>query len=277
MGLYYGLDRVVRHDADIEQLVRERPELGPWESYYQPASRDKIMSALLRRNIRFYADIFTYNDTDLPREPKFQDASARFIALETASMRFSPIFKGVCLYDEFYNSGSDNGNIAVGQMNYAAQEVAYRAQYAKEGYTSARAYKSLDRFAGPPVRPKSATTATWRCSEPGKPTKTRIGACLCTHVQRQVSELPRHGPMGSILPRRATLAPPATTCMSSGAPADVFRGLDAATCVMYKDGGIGDRPVFAPMQADVLRYRDDIPVWTQIHRLPAPAGSTECI
>ena len=57
MGLYYGLDRVVRHDAEIEQLVRERPELGPWESYYQPSGRDKFLSALLRRNIRFYEDL----------------------------------------------------------------------------------------------------------------------------------------------------------------------------------------------------------------------------
>ena len=149
LGLYYGLDRVVQHDAQIEQLARERPELGPWESYYQPASRDKLMSALLRRNIRFYEDIFTYNDTGLPRDPRFLDASARYIALETASMRFSPAFKGVSLYDEFYNSG-DNGNIATAQMNYAAQELAYREQYADKGYTSARALKALDRFAGRP-------------------------------------------------------------------------------------------------------------------------------
>jgi hypothetical protein len=34
---------------------------------------------------------------------------------------------------------------------------------------------------------------------------------------------------------------------------------------MYKDGGSGDRPVFAPMQADVMRVRDGLPVWTQLH------------
>jgi len=67
-------------------------------------------------------------------------------------MRYSPVFKGVCLYDEFYNSG-DNGNIATAELNYAAQELAYREKYAKEGYTSARAMKALDRYGRPPRRP----------------------------------------------------------------------------------------------------------------------------
>ena len=38
---------------------------------------------------------------------------------------------------------------------------------------------------------------------------------------------------------------------------------------MYKDGGSGDRPVFAPMLADILRVRDGLPVWTQIHNYHA--------
>ena len=58
--------------------------------------------------------------------------------------------------------------------------------------------------------------------------------------------------------RRLNLAP-------NGTPTDVFTGLDIAASVMYKDGGVGDRPVFAPMQADVMRVRDDLPVWTQLH------------
>jgi hypothetical protein len=38
---------------------------------------------------------------------------------------------------------------------------------------------------------------------------------------------------------------------------------------MYKDGGTGDRPVFAPMQADVMRVRDGLPVWTHLHNFNA--------
>ena len=59
-------------------------------------------------------------------------------------MRFSPVFKGVCLYDEFYNSG-DNGNVATGQMNYAAQELAYRRPNMPRRVlpAAARAFKSL--------------------------------------------------------------------------------------------------------------------------------------
>ena len=260
VDLYYGLDRVVRHDAEIEQLARERPEVGPWESYYQPSGRDKIMSALLRRNIRFYVDIFTYNDTGLPRDPRFLDASARFIALETASMRYSPVFKGVCLYDEFYNSG-DNGNIATAELNYAAQELAYREKYAKEGYTSARAMKALDRYAGRPFGQREykdlAMFRTWPAHEDkdwavfsgadGRRSKRVMPDSSNFTQQRFMAEQRR----------QPALVPAAS--------ADVFQGLDAATCVMYKDGGIGDRPVFSAMEADVMRVRDDLPVWTQIH------------
>ncbi len=173
MGMNGSVDRVVRQGVEIEQLVRERPELGPWESYYQPSGRDKFMSALLRRNIRFYEDIFTYNDTMMPRDPRVLDASERYIALETASMRHNPVFKGVCLYDEFYNSGDSGTATPVITMHYAAQEMSYRARYEKEGYTSARALRrSID---SPAARLGSAIIRIWRRFEPGRGRKTTNG------------------------------------------------------------------------------------------------------
>ncbi len=58
---------------------------------------------------------------------------------------------------------------------------------------------------------------------------------------------------------------------TNGTPTDVFTDLDAAVTVMYKDGGVGDRPVFAPLAANTLRgVRDDFPVWTQLHDFNGP-------
>ena len=102
LGMNYDMARIHRHGQDLEQLVRERPEMGPWDSYYQPSGRDRFLDAAVRRNLQFYENIFTYNDSMLPRDPQIIDACERYVGLETASMTFSPAFKGVCLYDEVY-------------------------------------------------------------------------------------------------------------------------------------------------------------------------------
>ena len=69
---------------------------------------------------------------------------------------------------------------------------------------------------------------------------------------------------------RAYWGPPGGDLAVCGNPDDVFTGLDAATCVVYKDGGTGDWPAFSARQANVLRVRDDLPVWTHLHDACAP-------
>ncbi|MEE2706553.1 MAG: PQQ-binding-like beta-propeller repeat protein [Planctomycetota bacterium] len=72
-----------------------------------------------------------------------------------------------------------------------------------------------------------------------------------------------------------------------GYTATMFRDLDIAATVMYKDGGYGDRPIYAPILADVLRTRTKntrrgppqtarsvhrpLDVWTQVHTHSGPA------
>ena len=265
MGMSYSMHRVNRRNAVIEQLVRERAELGPWESYYRASGRDRLMSAFLRKNIRFYEDMFTYNDTMLPREPHILDACERFVALETASMRHNPAFKGVSLYDEFYNTGDSGSATAVVAAHYAAQEMAYRKQYEKEGYTSVRSLKAFDRWIGRPAGQRDfkdlAMFRTWAAREDED--WRDFSVRMSSSVKRVMPDsfnftLTRyHGDNGGNIGVH-------------GVARDVFTGLDAAVCVMYKDGGSGDRPVFAPMQANVMRVRDDLPVWTQLHDWYAP-------
>lgn len=261
MGMNSMVERVVRRDAEIEQLARERPELGPWESYYQPSGRDKFMSALLRRNIRFYEDIFTYNDTMMPRDPHILDACERYIALETAAMRHNPVFKGVCLYDEFYNSGDSGTSIPVIAAHYAAQEMSYRSRYEKEGYTSARALKALDRFTGRPFGQRDykdlAMFRTWPGEEDYE---------WRTFSQRMSGQVRRIMPEAFNFTLDRYFGENGGNISVNGTPTDVFTDLNAAVTVMYKDGGAGDRPVFAPLAANTLRgVRDDLPVWTQLH------------
>lgn len=261
VGMTYDISRVFRRDADLEQLVRERPELGPAESYYQPSGRDRFLNACVRHNLAFYENVFTYNDTMLPREPKTLDACERYISLETAAVRHSPALKGMCLYDEFYDT-ADTGT-AMSQIFLKAQEVAFREKHG--GATSADAVKALDRFVGRPAsqrKPEDLTAyrawaehtdAYWRDFS----TRMSRAAKAVLPTARNLTLQRFWGGNGG------NLAP-------NGTADDVFADLDVAACVMYKDGGYGDRPVFAPMQADVMRVRDGLPVWTQLHTFGAP-------
>ena len=138
-GMSYDLNRVVRGGLDIEQVARERHELGPWESYYQPSSRDRFLDAAVRHNLRFYENMMTYNDTMLPRDPKMLEAITRYTSLETASLRHSPAFKGVCIYDEVY-SVADTGTPMSAQF-LTAEELTYRAKH--PGMTSADSLRAL--------------------------------------------------------------------------------------------------------------------------------------
>jgi len=258
MGMNYSTSRIHRHGQELEQLVRERPELGPMESFYQPSGRDRFLNAAVRRNLRFYENIFSQHDSMLPRDPTILDACERYISLETASMRFSPAFRGVCLYDEQYESG-DSGTLAsVVAAHFKAQEMRYRDRH--PGVTSADALKSLDRFTGRPAGQRRyedlVKFRSWSAHRDSdwKQFSDRMAAAVRDVAPESQNWTLMRGFGGN----GGNLA-------VNGMATDVFDSLDVATTVMYKDGGQGDRPEYAPMMADVLRVRDDIPVWTQIH------------
>jgi len=261
VGMTYDISRVFRRDGDLEQLVRERPELGPAESYGQPSGRDRFLNACVRHNLAFYENVFTYNDTMLPREPKTFDACERYISLEAASVRHSPALKGLCLYDEFYDT-ADTGT-AMSQIFLKAQEVAFREKH--RGATSADAVKALDRFVGrPPSQRKPEDLAAYRAWAEHMDAYWRDFSARMSRAAKSVLPAARNLTLQRFWGGNGgNLAP-------NGTSDDVFADLDLAACVMYKDGGYGDRPVFAPMQADVMRVRDGLPVWTQLHTFGAP-------
>ncbi len=260
MGMNYDMSRVHRHGLDLEQVVRERPELGPWESYYQPSGRDRFLNAAVRKNLAFYENIFSQHDAMLPRDPQILDACERYASLEAAALRHSPAFRGVCLYDEFYDSGENDAPRSVVAMFFKGQEMAYRAKH--PGMTSADATKALDRFVGRPLGQRRyedlAKFRTWADHQDSdwRMFSERMGGAVRAVAPRS-KNWTQYRAWGS---NGGNIA-------ANGTAEDVFGSLDVAATVFYKDGGTGDRPVFAPMLADILRVRDDLPVWTQIQGL----------
>lgn len=271
-GMSYDQDRVNRHHADLEQLVRDRPELGPWESHYQASGRDRFMTAALRHNLRFYEDLFTYNDTQVPRLPLFLDASERYASLEIASMRHHPAYLGAALYDEFYWTSIIGLPPSVIVAIDTAEEMAFREKHKDRGLTGARATRAIDRFMGRPAGQRNyedlATFLTWNefQDQEWADFSRRIGAVakdLMPHSANFVFQRQWGGNGGNIA--------------GNGTVLDVQGGLDIATCVMYKDGGYGPRPAYGAIMADILRVRDGQPVWTQIdaHHVSGRHGESQ--
>ncbi len=258
MGMIYDMSRIHRHGLDLEQVVREKPELGPWESYYQPSGRDRFMNAAVRQNLSFYENIFTEHDAMLPRDPQILDACERYSSLETASMRHSPAFKGVCLYDEFYDTGENDAPRSVVAAFFKGQEMAYRAKY--PGQTSADATKALDRFTNRPAGQRNyADLAKFRTWEDHRDSDWRVFS------ERNAGAVKAVAPWTKNFTLYRAGGSNGSNLAGNGVPAEVFSGLDIASTVMYKDGGLGDRPAYAPLLADILRVREGLPVWTQIH------------
>ena len=259
-GMSYGLDRVIKPSLEVEEVARERQELGPWESYYQSSGRDKFMDAAVRHNLRFYEDLMTYNDTMLPRDLKMLDASARYTSLETASMRYSPAFKGVCLYDEIYDV-ADTGT-AMSAHFLTAEELTYRAK--NPGLTSADALRALERFTSRPFGQRKVEDLqkfkTWPAHQDAE--WGALSKCMADSAKTVMPDSQNFTFQRFWGGNGGNLAP-------NGVTQDIFGPLDFAACVMYKDGGAGDRPVFAPMQADVMRINDKLPVLTQLHTFHA--------
>ena len=262
MGMNYEMSRIHRHGLDLEQVVRERPELGPWESYYQPSGRDRFLNAAVRQNLNFYENIFSQHDAMLPRDPQILDACERYTSLEAASMRHSPAFRGVSLYDELYDTGDNDAPRSVVAAFFKGQEMAYRAKH--PGLTSADATKALDRFTNRPAGQRKYEDLekfrTWdrhRDSDWRAFSERMAGAVKAVAPWSKNFTLYRAGGSNG------------SNIAGHGVPENVFDPLDIAATAMYKDGGSGDRPVFAPMMADILRGREGLPVWTQIHNYHA--------
>jgi len=260
MGMSYGMDRVRWPGRNfIADLVRQRPELGPWEAYAPPSGRDQFLNAAVRHNLRFWENLFTQHDSIMPRGDVMLAACQRYTALEVQSMRHTPAFRGVCLYDELSQSLDHDSSMAIMAYFRRADEINYRRKY--KGRTSSEALAARDRFFGRPPGQRRYEDAqifrSWprHLEEQWEDFSTRMsGAAKAVmpesrnYTYARMSALP-----GTIL---------------SGAPAareSVFRPLEIASAVGYKDmGGFGEFPTAGALGADALRTRDGLQVWPML-------------
>lgn len=262
-GMSYGMDRVAFPDSGlIEDLVRERPELGPPEAFAPSSTRDRFLNAAVRHNLRFYENLFTQHDSLLPRGEKFLIACERYSTMEAISMRHSPAFRGVCSYDEFSQSlDHDTAGIVMAHM-HRADELNFRMKY---GISSSEAKRRLDRFTGRPA-------------EQRRYEDVEVFRRWPEHLDSQWGDFNTRMSMAvkSVMPdaRNWTLArmhalPGDSLNADPGSAQEaVFENLEMASSVGYKDmGGWGDFPVSGPMQTDVLRMRDDLTVLPMIYGL----------
>ncbi|MFW5858239.1 MAG: MG2 domain-containing protein, partial [Planctomycetota bacterium] len=256
LGMSYTFARSRRHNRRLEDLVRARPALGPWEQYYQPSGRDRFLNEAVRNRLAFRENSFTYNDTSLPRAPKMLDACARFIGMETSSMLHSPAFAGMAIYEEIYwRSLMDPQGIV--EAFEQAHELAFREAY--PGLTSDRAARALERYVGRPASQRDPrdleawhALAAFRDRAWGRFSETNAASI------KAVWPASRNTTQTRVFGGKAHID-------VNGKAEDVFGPLEVAMFVSYKDGGSGDYPLYSSAMADVLRVRDDLEVWTQLH------------
>lgn len=89
-----------------ERLAASDPRLMAPDAVYTPSPRNQLLDACVRNNIEFSDVLLSYNDFVLPRYiDGYIEASRRWARREVASMRHSPAFAGLMLYDEMYDTG----------------------------------------------------------------------------------------------------------------------------------------------------------------------------
>jgi outer membrane protein assembly factor BamB len=269
-GMCYGMGRVSFPDSTtIANIVRERPELGPWEAFAPASGRDRFLNACVKHNLEFYENLFTQHDSMMPRGDYWLQACERYTTMETASMRHQPAFKGVCLYDEFSQSlDHDTPDVVMADF-HKADERNYRRKYG--GRTSSQAKRALDRFTARPPEQRDYDDVEVYRTWPD-------------HLADQWAEF------SSRMANAAKLAMPESrnfTLARIGAlPGEnigeamywptTFKDLDIASTVGYKDmGGWGDFPLSGPIMADILRTRPGLTVAPMIYGLQSgPYGDS---
>ncbi len=257
-GMTYAMDRVNWAGAEVTELVRQRPVLGPVESFSIPSGRDRFLDAAVRHNLAFYENLFTQHDSMLPRGEMMLRACERYAALETQSMKHSPAFRGVCLYDELNHSLDHDTSADMMAYFLRADELDYRR---KHGRGSVEALRARDRFFGlPEGQRRYADAARFRTWPLHLDDQWTVFSDRMSRAAKDAMPEARNFTL-----YRSSPNPGGLITWGVGTPESVLQPLDAVGVVGYKDmGGYGSWPLAAPFQADVLRVRDSLRVWPML-------------
>ena len=257
-GMTYAIgNRVGFPDGGrLTELLRERPELGPWEAFAPASGRDQFLDACVRYNMRFYENMFTQHDSIMPRGDQMLEVCDRYTTLEAQRMMHSPAFRGICLFDELSQSLDHDSDMAVLAYFHRTDELKYRERH--NGRTSSQALRALDRFTGRPEGQRDyndlATFLTWPQHLDWQ--WANLGERMAASVKEVMPDA------FNFYLGRCSAHPGSTLSMGFGSHTGMQEHLEAASAVGYKDmGGFGDFPVSGPLGGDAYRVNDRAKVW----------------
>jgi outer membrane protein assembly factor BamB len=268
--------RADRHTfSDREGIAARDPRLPPPAAAYQPSPRDRLLNACVREGLQYADELLYYNDFHIPRyiDPYIR-ATQRWIARETATMRHSPAFDGIYIYQEMYEWGK------MGVMD-AHTELWPRT---REEVAAAKLGE----------RPADIRNRMGR--EMRRPRVDRDPRVMSRFLELRQFEIAGWGDFNSrvagavreVLPRarvstynqaflQVTAGLGAVSSgvdMDCGYRPDVFRDLDIRNIIHYQDGPCGGW-IHSPMLVQLLRYEPRRPVWINYpvrvsHNMPMP-------
>ncbi|MDA0837829.1 MAG: PQQ-binding-like beta-propeller repeat protein [Planctomycetota bacterium] len=263
-GMTYAMENRV-HFPDggrLTELLRERPELGPWEAFTPASGRDQFLDACVKHNLRFYENIFTQHDSIMPRGDKMLEVVDRYTTLEAQRMRHSPAFRGICLFDELSQSLDHDSHMAVLAYFHRADELKYRERH--NGTSSSQALRALDRFTARPEGQRRYEDVelyrTWPQHLDWQ--WENLGERMARSVKEVMPDA------FNFYLGRCSAHPGSTLSLGNGSHEGMLRHLEAGSAVGYKDmGGFGDFPASGPLGADAQRVNDRAKVWPMLFGL----------
>ena len=250
-----------RTHVERERIAERDPRLPPPQAVYQPSPRDCLLNACVRHGLQLSNTLLGYNDFHIPRhiEPYVQ-ASERWIARKTSSMRHSPAFDGMFIYQEMYAWGKMGveashtelwprirDRVAAERLGERPSDIRNRMGRELRRPRAARDPEAINRF----LELRRVEIGSWgdfnsrvaRAAREVLP-RARIGTYNQEHLQVT------HG-LGAIC---------TGIDMDCGFRPDVFRDLDIRSTIHYQDGPCGGW-IHSPMQVQLLRFELRRPVW----------------
>ena len=242
-----------RPHAERELIAAADERLMAPESVYTPEPRDQILNACVRHQLDFSDVFLSYGDSDLPRyiDP-YIEASRRWIRRETASMRHSPAFVGMMLYDEMY----DQAAVGLNELHQTLFPKLRDERATRElGKHPAKIRSAMSRYIARPKNQRDPE-ALKDFLRFGKWERHGWGD-YNSRVAAAARELMPHIKLGTY--HRTWMIPGSAIGIINGYPPDVFESLDLVSHIHYADNSTGW--VHTSMLASALRFGPRRPVF----------------
>ena len=249
IGRYYRQEPERR----LEDFYRNCPTLPHWQSMYYPTARERLLNSFLRHGIDFALDIFPYEDDGQPSYLPHIIGSQRYTALQMQAMRHSPANLGLCAFNERYAQPGSNWPPGMLEIHMRALQQNFVSTF---GYTMGDAGRAKERFLSRPAAQRDPEDV-----EKYRPAG-EWGDYQYDEFVRRTVEAGNKVAQGfrntTIFRSFAGINGYVTGC---GYPPTMYKPLDWATTVLYKDGyGFGPAVLFGAQITDVLNCRDGLEV-----------------